>query len=54
MGKMINNYTPQEQKNIELFRVENGKLAEFIKEWNKLSMWEQFGWPIEECLTQKE
>lgn len=35
------------------FRVENGKLAEFIKDWNKLSMWEQFGWPIEECLTQK-
>jgi predicted ester cyclase len=35
------------------FRVENGKLAEFIKDWNKLSMWEQFGWPIEECLTHK-
>lgn len=35
------------------FRVENGKLIEFIKDWNKLSMWEQFGWPIEECLTQK-
>ena len=37
-----------------IFRVENGKLAEFIKDWNKLSMWEQFGWPIEECLTQKK
>ncbi|MBV9038061.1 MAG: ester cyclase [Acidobacteriaceae bacterium] len=35
-----------------LFRVENGKLAEFIKDWNKLSMWEQFGWPLEECRTQ--
>lgn len=35
-----------------LFKVENGKLVEFIKEWNKLSMWEQFGWPIEECLTK--
>ena len=37
-----------------IFKVENGKLAEFIKDWNKLSMWEQFGWPIEECLTQKK
>lgn len=35
-----------------LFRVQNGKLAEFVKEWNKLAMWEQLGWPIEECLTQ--
>lgn len=35
-----------------VFKVENGKLVEFIKEWNKLSMWEQFGWPVEECLTQ--
>jgi hypothetical protein len=34
-----------------LFRVEGGKLAEFIKDWNKLSMWEQLGWPLEECLT---
>lgn len=34
-----------------LFRVKDGKLSEFIKDWNKLSMWEQFGWPIEECLT---
>jgi predicted ester cyclase len=34
-----------------VFRVENGKLAEFIKEWNKVAMWEQFGWPAEECLT---
>lgn len=37
-----------------LFRVEGGKLAEFIKDWNKLSMWEQFGWPLEECLTAGE
>jgi len=37
-----------------LFRVKNGKLAEFIKEWNKLAMWEQLGWPIEECLVYKE
>ena len=35
-----------------LFRAQDGKLVEFIKEWNKLSMWEQFGWPVEECLTQ--
>ncbi len=34
-----------------LFRVTDGKLSEFIKDWNKLSMWEQFGWPLEECLT---
>ncbi|MDT5134709.1 MAG: hypothetical protein QOE41_4020 [Mycobacterium sp.] len=34
-----------------LFRVQEGKLVEFIKDWNKLSMWEQLGWPIEECLT---
>ena len=34
-----------------LFRVEDGKLVEFVKEWNKLPMWEQLGWPIEECLT---
>ena len=34
-----------------LFQVKDGKLVEFIKDWNKLSMWEQFGWPLEECLT---
>ena len=28
------------------------KLSEFIKEWNKLAMWEQLGWPVEECLSQ--
>jgi len=37
-----------------IFRVENGKLVEFIKDWNKLSMWEQFGWPIEECLVHSK
>jgi predicted ester cyclase len=31
-----------------LFRIENGKLVEFVKEWNKLAMWEQFGWSVEE------
>lgn len=35
-----------------LFRVEDGRLAEFIKEWDKLAMWEQLGWPLEECLRQ--
>lgn len=35
-----------------LFQAENGKLVEFIKDWNKLSMWEQLGWPLDECLTQ--
>lgn len=34
------------------FRVEDGKLVEFVKEWNKLAMWEQLGWPLEECLSQ--
>jgi len=36
-----------------VFRVDEGKLAEFVKEWNKLSMWEQLGWPVEECLTHR-
>jgi hypothetical protein len=35
-----------------LFRAEGGKLVEFIKEWNTLSMWEQLGWPLEECLSR--
>ena len=30
-----------------LFQVTDGKLSEFIKDCNKLSMWEQFGWPLE-------
>lgn len=34
-----------------IFRLENGKIAEFIKEWNKLSVWEQLGWPPEECMV---
>ena len=34
-----------------LFRVEDSKLKEFIKDRNKLHMWEQLGWPLEECLT---
>ena len=37
-----------------LFRVESDKLVEFIKDWNKLSMWEQLGWPLEECLNAHE
>jgi predicted ester cyclase len=36
-----------------LFRVENGKLTEFVKDWDKLSMWEQLGWPLDECLTHR-
>lgn len=35
-----------------LFRVEEGKLAQFTKEWDKLAMWQQLGWPIEECLAR--
>jgi predicted ester cyclase len=34
-----------------IFTVRDGKLSEFIKDWNKLSMWEQLGWPVSECLT---
>lgn len=34
-----------------IFRLANGKIAEFIKDWNKLAMWEQLGWPAEECLV---
>ena len=37
-----------------VFRAEKGKLVEFIKDWNRLSMWEQLGWPLEECLHQAE
>jgi predicted ester cyclase len=33
------------------FTLRDGKLSEFIKDWNKLSMWEQLGWPVNECLT---
>jgi predicted ester cyclase len=36
-----------------LSRVQDGKLIEFFKDWNKLSMWEQLGWPVKECLTQR-
>ena len=36
-----------------LFRVEDGKLVEFIKEWDKLAMWQQLGWPLEECLAHR-
>lgn len=36
-----------------IFEVQDGKLSEFIKDWNKLEMWEQLGWPMEECLTQQ-
>ena len=34
-----------------IFKVEDGKLVEFIKDWNKVEMWEQLGWPISECLS---
>lgn len=35
-----------------IFQVRHGKLCEFIKDWNKLSMWEQLGWPVGECMTE--
>jgi predicted ester cyclase len=34
-----------------VFRLENGRLVELVIDWNKLQMWEQLGWPLEECLT---
>lgn len=34
-----------------IFRLENGRIAELVMDWNKLSMWEQLGWPVEECLV---
>ncbi len=37
-----------------LFLLEGGKLVEFVKEWNKLAMWEQLGWPVDECLSAKK
>lgn len=37
-----------------LFWAKNGQLTGFTKEWNKLAMWEQLGWPIEECLSQDQ
>lgn len=36
-----------------IFQVKDGKLHEFIKDWNKLSMWEQLGWPASECFTHQ-
>lgn len=36
-----------------LFQTRDEKLVEFIKDWNKLSMWEQLGWPVDECLTSR-
>ena len=36
-----------------LFRVESDRPGDFIKEWNKLEMWEQLGCPAEECLIKK-
>ena len=36
-----------------IFRVEDGKLKEFIKDWNKLHLWQQLGWPLQECLVAK-
>src|SRR5262249_28241001 len=35
-----------------LFRVQNGRLLGFIKAWDKRGMWEQLGWPLEECLSR--
>jgi hypothetical protein len=34
-----------------IFRLRHGKLVEFAKHWDKLAMWEQLGWPVEECIV---
>lgn len=36
-----------------IFRIQDRKIVEFTKDWNKLSMWEQLGWPVEECLIDQ-
>jgi len=36
------------------FTCKDGKIVEFIKDWNKLPMWEQLGWPLDECYTEKK
>jgi hypothetical protein len=46
-------YRHHKARDLAVVRVEGGKLVEFIKEWDKLSMWEQLGWPIEECLSHR-
>ncbi len=33
------------------FQARDGRRTEFIRDWNKLSMWEQLGWPADGCLT---
>ena len=37
-----------------LFQVREGKIVEWVKEWNRLDMWQQLGWPIEECFSIKK
>jgi predicted ester cyclase len=36
-----------------LFRIQDGRIIEAIKEWNKLVMWEQFDWPTDECYSYR-
>ncbi|KAL9643686.1 hypothetical protein ABK040_016137 [Willaertia magna] len=33
---------------------DNGKIKLFIKDWDKLSMWNQLGWPIDDCIVNKK
>lgn len=37
-----------------IFTVKDGMLTELILDWNRLAMWEQLGWPVEECLTRPD
>jgi predicted ester cyclase len=32
-----------------IFELDNGKIKTFVKEWDKLAMWRQFGWPENEA-----
>jgi hypothetical protein len=34
-----------------IFRLRDGKITEFCKQWDKLAMWTQLGWPVEECVV---
>ncbi|KAL0478183.1 ATP synthase subunit delta [Acrasis kona] len=36
-----------------IFEIEKGKLKTFYKDWDKLNMWTQLGWPIEECIEKQ-
>lgn len=34
------------------FQLRDGQIVECLLEWDRLALWEQLGWPVEECLSQ--